>query len=109
MIEVLQLYHLNARSILMRRVYSVVNPEDVLYLKLDMSKGGSRGDHPADTKAGFSLRYFLFDLASFDIITVETREMHAFMMDSFPFLRNGRDRLRYLPKGVNTHRDYLLS
>jgi hypothetical protein len=102
MIEVLQRYHLNARSILMRRVYRVVNPEDALYLKLDMSKGGPRGDHPANAKAGFSLMYFLSDLASFDIITVETREMHASMMDSVPFLRNGRDRLRYLPNGVNT-------
>ena len=101
-IDVLQLYHLNPWSILAGLVYRIINPKGILYLKLDMSKGGAGGDLPSEIEAGFSVRYFLFDLAHFDIITVETREMYAFMRDSFPFFKNCLDRLRYLPNGVDT-------
>jgi glycosyltransferase involved in cell wall biosynthesis len=102
-IDVLQLYHPKSESILVGFIYRIINRKGVLYLKLDldMRRVAPYRDHPGAYKTGFSIRRILFDLASFDIISVETKEVFSIVLDFFPFFKNHRDQIHYVPNGID--------
>lgn len=102
-IDALQLYHLKPRSILVGLIYRIINRRGVLYLKLDQHEAAVAHyrDNPNEQKKGFSLRFLLFDLASFDIISAETKEVQTIMRDFFPFFKKLRDRVHYIPNGID--------
>jgi glycosyltransferase involved in cell wall biosynthesis len=112
-IDILQLYHLKPESFLVGLIYRIINPTGILYLKLDLNLNKeliSRNmDHPEHQRRGLSLRYFLFDLAHFDIISAESRGVYAYMREFFPFFKNCRDRIYYLPDGIDAQRMSTLS
>lgn len=105
-IDVLQLYHPKSESILVGFIYRIINRKGVLYLKLDLDKRrvAPYRDHPGAYKAGFSIRQILFDLASFDIISAETKEVFSIVRDFFPFFKNFRNRIHYVPNGIDVQR-----
>jgi L-malate glycosyltransferase len=97
-IDVLQFYHLKLETILVGFIYRIINQKGILHLKLDISIASSQKE------AGFSLRYFIFDLVHFDIISAESEKVYAFLKASFPFFKNCRDRIYYLPDGIDLRR-----
>jgi glycosyltransferase involved in cell wall biosynthesis len=48
-----------------------------------------------------SLRYLLFMLASFDIISVETRALYHFLKAEYPFFQRFKDKIYYIPNGID--------
>ncbi|HWQ18178.1 MAG TPA: glycosyltransferase [Methanotrichaceae archaeon] len=107
-IDILQLYHLKPESIWMGVIYRAINRHGVLYLKLDLDVGTiARYREEPELRSGFSLRSFfslrslLFRLASFDIISAETKEVYTIVRDFFPFFKNYRDKIYYIPNGID--------
>jgi len=101
-IDIFQLYHLTIESILIGLIYRLVNPKGILYLKLDMDPdivASSEMNH--DLRAIFSIRAILFKLASFDIISAETKYLTEFLREKYPFLKKYRDKIHYIPNGVD--------
>lgn len=102
-IDVLQLYHLKPESILVGVIYRAINRHGVLYLKLDMNMSSVEPykERTKRLKALISLRYILFKLASFNVISVETKEVYVDAREFFPFFGYCRDRVHYIPNGID--------
>lgn len=109
-IDVLQLYHLKTESILVGLIYRIINRRGTLYLKLDLDIRSVAlcRDRPSRLRnllwTMFSLRYLLFNLAFFNIISVETKEVYTILRNFYPFFRSCRDRIYYIPNGINMQR-----
>lgn len=102
-IDVLQLYHFKYESLVIGFIYRLWNPGGVLYLKLDMSTADVQFYRKSAVrmKNTFYPSYLLFRLASFDLITVESREVYEFLANEHPLYKRFRHLLHYLPNGVD--------
>jgi glycosyltransferase involved in cell wall biosynthesis len=113
-IDVLQLYHLKTESILVGFIFRIINRRGTLYLKLDLDIGAVAAfrDRPSRLRnllyTYFSLRYLIFNLAFFDIISVETKAVYTIAKDFHPFFKNCRDRVHYITNGIDMQSVYPL-
>jgi glycosyltransferase involved in cell wall biosynthesis len=95
-IDVLQVYHIRNHSILVGWLYKLINRRGVLYMRLDMD--------PRDilSKGEPEMRWSVFRRkAPIDIMSVETREPYGYMSNEHPFFRLFKNRLYYIPSGVD--------
>jgi L-malate glycosyltransferase len=103
--DIFQLYHLNVESILVGLIYRLINPRGILYLKLDMDPDiVDSYETNRSLSAIFSIRSILFKLVSFDIISAETKRLAKFLREKYPFLKKYRDKIHYIPNGVDVSR-----
>lgn len=103
-IDVFQLYHFKPESMLMALIYRLVNRKGIVYMKLDMDPSIIKiyQDNPQkkDT-VGLKLSEYLFKRLSIDFFSVESRRVYEFLRDDHPLFRKFRDRVIYIPNGVD--------
>ncbi|VVB63778.1 D-inositol-3-phosphate glycosyltransferase [uncultured archaeon] len=102
-IDVLQLYHLKPESVLIGIAYRMVNRRGVLQLKLDMNSHVIEyyDKHPHERRNKYPIRRRIFNLASFDIVSVESKAMCNFIREVYPFLKGFEKKLYYIPNGID--------
>lgn len=96
-IDVLQQFHFSKASALLAFIFKLMNKQAINYLKmdadyrnLDLWKENSKN----------SFRKFLYkiSMASFELITIETKIMDSELKKLWPFMQN---KLKYLPNGLS--------
>jgi glycosyltransferase involved in cell wall biosynthesis len=92
--DVLQVYHLDDKSILMSWLYRLINRNGIVYLKLDM-------DPVMCTSDDGRRRSFFYRKAPIDIMSIETKDVLDFMKNKHSFFRLFRDNLYYMPSGID--------
>lgn len=75
-----------------------INPKIVVYVKLDMGKGGYAHFAPNRDFSFLRSRFEAFKSRNVDFFTVETKEYYNALKDTSMF----KGRLHYLPNGVST-------
>lgn len=102
-IDILQVYHLEYDSLVIGLIYRLVNRNGLLYLKLDTDPGiiDYYRNNPDKLKSKFHLHYLLFNLLSFDIISVESKMLFNFLLTEHPLYKRHSDRMFYLPNGLD--------
>lgn len=99
-INVLQLYHFKDESILIGLIYRLINPKGKLYLKLDLHPG-ILDIYKKDPNLFNKKTSRLYKLIKFNLITVESQELYEFIRSKHPYFRENRDRVYYLPNGID--------
>lgn len=102
-INVLQVYHLKYESLAIGLAYRLINGHGLLYLKLDTDPGiiDYYRNNPKKLKSKLHLHYLLFNLISFDIISVESKALYDFLIAEHPLYKDRADRVFYLPNGLD--------
>lgn len=75
-----------------------INPKIVVYVKLDMGRGGYAHFSPSREFSFLRSRFEAFKSRNVDFFTVETKEYYNALKDTSMF----KGRLHYLPNGVST-------
>lgn len=75
-----------------------INPKIVVYVKLDMGRGGYAHFSPSREFSFLRSRFEAFKSRNIDFFTVETKEYYNALKDTSMF----KGRLHYLPNGVST-------
>lgn len=103
--NVFQVYELSWRSIIVGLIYRLFNRGGILYLKLDMNPSiiESYKKSPKLSRLRWKNLFaiMLIKLASFNIISVENRELYNFIKTGHPILMNFSNHIYYLPNGVD--------
>jgi glycosyltransferase involved in cell wall biosynthesis len=103
-IRVLHLFHLKFESIILALVYRLINRKGIVYLKMDIGRDISVIHHrDRFWPIAAPLLRPLFQLISFDIISVETREQYE-LARKHSLLSKFADCIVYLPNGVDCSR-----
>lgn len=98
-IDVLNLYHLNAATLLAEIAYKLKNRNGKIYLKLDISKEGLRTLLLKDPR-GFVKR---LDIMFADIVSCETRKIYKVLRDRFG------DKILYIANGCMVPKGFEIS
>lgn len=109
-IDILHLFHHREKSYVYGWMYKWRNPKGILYLKSDMGLDSVLENHGLfpPKKMKYRLRYWLFDRVKsmIDIISIENRHALGLLQKYYP---QEKEKLFYLPNGVNTERMYALA
>lgn len=108
-IDILQVYHYKDESIIATFLYKLFNPRGMVYLKLDL--------HPdvvelCKKDPGVVKVSKIYDIARFDVISVEYSEALNILRQVHPVFKKYVDRLYYIPNGIDAptlsryYRDY---
>ncbi len=100
-IDILQLYHYKDESVIASFFYRAINPKGIVYLKLDLHPDilDICKNEPRKLKSSR-----LYDIAGFDVISAEYSESLDILGNLHPAFRRYRDRLYYVPNGIDTER-----
>lgn len=96
-IDVLMLNHLDDTAIAMAWLYKAINRRGIVYIKLDLDPGIIGGGQAHRGNA-------LYRTVPCDLMSVETRALHEYITVKHPFFSLFRDRLFYLPNGIDVDR-----
>lgn len=102
-IDVLQLYHLKYESIILGRIYKLINPRGTLYLKMDANPL-IIDQYSGDRRQLLKRSQCFYSLKKFDIISAESQELITFLRRNHPLFQGLGDKLFYLPNGLNLSR-----
>lgn len=96
-IDVLHLQGLKPESVVLGAVYRLFNPEGTLYLRPDISPVDINNYEEPGLSNLSTLKRALFDFASFDVVTVETAEMHNHLEQNHWIFENFSGEILQLP------------
>lgn len=105
-IDVFQLYHFKVETIIMALIYRVLNKKGIIYVKLDMNENNVKEceEHRKKHPIVYAILQQLIKLSSVNFFSIENKELQQRVITGHPVLKTFKDRIYYLPNGLDIER-----